>query len=124
MTMNKAEKAAMQELRERAALTWPPFEKPRPMNIAAEQERTGDRLIVGWWMNSYEPRVAQGCSNGIHHSIWSTTETHSQQAGRFYRTELEAWRALRWEATESVAQKLGAIDAQIAALGMAQQGGV
>ena len=108
--MTKAEQAAMQDLRVRAALGWPQYEKPSPMQLQPDMRK----LVVGWHMNAYTGEVGQGCTNGYNHCRHSTTKTSTQGAGRFWDTELEALQALRWEMSERFASDLQKIDARIA----------
>jgi len=129
MSMTKAEKAAMQALREQAALTLPPYEEPQSMTV--EQIRAsceGNRCIAVWFANSYDSgRVTLGWTNGYSHcregAIPAPGErnfTASRDCGNCYRTEIEAWRAVRWEITRRVIKQLASVDERIAALPVSQ----
>lgn len=108
MAMTKAEKQLLQTFRERASLTLPPYEEPKPMKVAPDLKK----LTIGWFTNGYG-EVSQGCSDGYNHSRWSTEKTNSQGPGCMYETKLDALRAMRWRATERAMKELGGIDALI-----------
>jgi hypothetical protein len=124
MAMNKAEKALVEGLRARAALTLPPYEEPQPMTLAEierEQARTGNRYVEAWFMNAYAGWVTKGWTTGYIHdreaplppSDGRGRRSGSQTGGRAYATALDAHRAMRWEATREVMQKLARIDAMV-----------
>lgn len=116
--MNKTEKEILLRFQRQASLNLPPYEEPQPIDL---KMASSTKLIVGWWINphvvwGYGTPIGQGCSNGIHHSTSHTDKTTSQGSGRFYATELEAYKALRWAVTRQVMEKLAAIDARISAI--------
>lgn len=63
MAMTKAEKAEMEALRIRAALSWPPT-PPVPV-AACDIDR--DKPFYGWWMNVHRADVGRGVVfRGLH----------------------------------------------------------
>lgn len=132
MAMNKAEKAEMERLRNDLALAramrWPDYPRPEPMTreeidaaLVEGGEKWGKRQRVarGWFYNAYlggygPPKVTYGCSDGFHHSTTGDT-TSTQQMGRMYRTEEDAWQCLRLDLTEQCAKLLASVDQAMAA---------
>jgi len=117
MAMTKAEKAQRHALRTDAALRWPTFDEPAKIDTAALRNAPYSKrmLAVGWWCNAYTQNVAQGCTDGTHHSNHSTEKTSTQGAGVFWPTELDALKALRWEMCRKYAADLAKIDERIEA---------
>lgn len=133
MAMNKAEKAELEEARNALALVramhFPDYPVPEPMTYeeinasfvdGGKQFGQTQRVARGWFYNAnlgghggYSNGVTHGCSNGINHSREGDVTT-TQQAGRMYRTKLEALQALRHDLTTQAAKVLAAVDAQIA----------
>lgn len=123
MPMTKAEQALVQELRERAALTLPPYEKPQPMTmdeIAYRRSRSGHGYVEAWFQNAHTSRVTLGWTTGYSHRTEGAVPvgenrhlTGSQTGGRPYATRLQAYRAMRWEATREAMAKLARIDRDI-----------
>lgn len=127
MAMTKAEQKRLddleQQLRLAKALRWPTDDVPRPMsradidaNLVPGGKRHGsDRpqmVARGWFPNSFSMVVTHGCSCGVHHNI-SGDQTTTQNMGRMYRTEAEAWRVLRHQKVAEFAKALAQIDAHI-----------
>ena len=131
MAMNKAEKAELQAARDALALVramhFPDYPVPQPMSreeIEAAKVDGGmqygspQKVARGYFYNVYfgsfgEPtKVTYGCSSGSTHSSAGDTTT-TQNMGRMYATEADAWRAARHEATTKVAKILADIDAAI-----------
>lgn len=121
MAMNKAEKAAMRALRERAALNWPGYE-PVGVDVRAWQEATGEKVLVLWTYNAYaEGRVTKGWTDGYVHNregaapqAGDRNRSASQMmGGPWYHTRREALQALRVAKTADVARLLANIDALI-----------
>lgn len=125
MTMTKAERARMEMLEREArlarALRFPTDPVPQPMSIAEIKASLTDggmksghyeKVARGWFFNSHVMQVSRGCSNGYSHSPTGNVTT-SQNGGRMYRTEAEAWRAMRHEKARQVAEDLAKIDARI-----------
>lgn len=122
MSMTKAEKAAMEALRVRCALSWPP-PPPKPIDIAVAREGLGRDYLHAWWFNLGRGMVGQGVTNG------SVSATHNygdaELADRFSRnarvslsqgpggpwfaTELDALQALHHAIARDCAERLAAI---------------
>lgn len=128
MAMTKAETKRMADLEEALAcaraMRWPEYNMPAPMteaeiraNLVDGGMKYGrpDRVARGWFANGYSSRVTYGCSNGIYHSAEGDITT-SQQMGRMFSSEADAWRAVRYEMTERYAEALARVDAKIAEL--------
>lgn len=114
--MTKKEQAAFQQAKDMAeqaiALGWPTEPEPKPLNLAGLL--TTGPLFIGWWFNSYgdEPKIGEGCSDGVFHSKSSTQKTDSQGCGKFYATKSEAALALRWELCRKYAKTLAWVDSK------------
>jgi hypothetical protein len=127
MAMTKAEKAALEAAMTDAALRWPAFERPSPMTreeIASADKVTftprdasvvrSRTVVIAWFFNAYTGEVTRGWIDG---HVFQSNDPHliGIGASRFegaaaYRTEKDAWRAMRWAACEAAAKKLRAID--------------
>lgn len=125
MSLTKAEKALIQSLRDQASLTLPPYEEPQPISEdeLGTKRPAGQKYVTGWFMNPYTRRVTLGWSDGYRHNNEAESPvddaqyralTCSQGAGRMYRSQRDAWRALRWVATRHAMEELGGLDAMIA----------
>ena len=123
MALTKKDREAFdkleQELRLVKAMRWVVDPPPRSMTIAEIKENctvesTGKygKVCVGWFQNAYSMVVSLGCSNGTFHNTHGLT-TNSQNAGRTYKTKLDAWHALRYEKMITAANELAKIDAKI-----------
>lgn len=113
MALTKKDQALIQELRNRAALTLPPYERPVPMDTD-----TATRI---------NPTVGFGIRGEYIESQWSRADVHgtmplpnpngytggSKGPGILYATKLEALKELRWRVTQECMTKLGRLDAQI-----------
>lgn len=118
VSMTKVEKALVERLRIRASLTLPPYEKPVPFEPEERQypERSEQ---VAWFQNAHGMSVTKGWTERGGHNrnaelpVGSGYRNGSQGSGQPYRTQLEAYRAMRWDATEECMRKLAAIDAKI-----------
>lgn len=129
MAMTKAEQARMAELEEALrmarAMRWPGYPAPAPMtqaDIKANLVEGGIKwnqpqmVARGWFAHTgSNPGVSYGCSDGTNHNSDGST-TSTQQMGRMFFTEREAWRMVRVSLTEKFAKELARVDAQIAAL--------
>jgi hypothetical protein len=133
MAMTKAEKAAFEDLLTNAALRWPMFECPAHMThdeIAAAEKVTfvprdtsihrSRSVVVAWFCNAYTGEVTKGW---IENHLYQPNDPQmvGWGASRFegvkaYRTEDEAWRAMRWETSKMAAKKLREIDLKNPAL--------
>lgn len=124
MAMTKAEKALLQEYRNRAALTLPPYEEPQPLTEEQIRTRRGsDLAAVVWFQNLHNKQVTMGWSTGSHHGTGtyegrkgSAYISYGSRRGhaQCYGSEQEAWRAMRWQATRKAMDELGWLDAHIA----------
>jgi hypothetical protein len=125
MAMTKKEQEEMALLREARdmarAMRWPEYPCPARMTAAEINAakvpggvKHGSQQMVarGWFF--WGTRVTYGCSDGIHHAVEGDVTT-SQNAGRMFRTKLDALRAMRIERTIEVARELARIDAMIEA---------
>lgn len=132
MAMNKAERAELQAARDALALVramhFPDYPVPRPMTrdeIDAAKVDGGfrygrpERVARGYFYNVHlssftrAVSVSFGCSNGTTHSPSGDT-TNTQNMGRMYRSEADAYRAARHELTTAVAKLLAQVDADLA----------
>jgi|SRR6185312_6763198 len=114
--MTKKEERAIEQIRFRAALNLPPFEKPKQV----EWTVTRGEKTAGWFQNSYSRRVTLGWSDGMSHNPECASVpmgrgyvSATQGKGQMYATKLDALKAMRWEATEKVMRELAEIDAMI-----------
>lgn len=110
MAMTKAEKALLDQFRERAALTLPPYERPKPARVDGGNY---NNPVPGWFCNVHSREITHGCSNGISHSRFRTDRTESQGHGVMYATKFDAAKALRWAVTEMVMSQIAAVDALV-----------
>lgn len=126
MAMNRSERERLDraefEMRKARALRYPTDPKPRPMTEAEikaacshpiKQYGITKLVAVGWFYNAYGVWVRKGCSDGHLHSVGETDRLNTQTKGRMFRTEEEAWRALRHELIDDVASKLASVDQKI-----------
>ena len=127
MAMTKTEKARMDELqrgiRAAKAMRWPEYGMPAPMTRAEIEAamieggtKQGAMQMVarGWFHNAHDSgRVTYGCSNGTNHDR-NGDRTSTQHMGLMFKTEADAWRAIRVEMTERFAEQLARIDEKIA----------
>jgi hypothetical protein len=113
--MTKKEQAIVDALRIKAALGWPQFEKPEPKDLTKIfiRETPSRYLEVGWFVNTYNGTVTQGCSSSIYHDTQNTTKTSTQTRGVQYHTRKDALIVARWELCERFAQQLAKLDAEI-----------
>jgi hypothetical protein len=120
--MTKAEKAAFEAMRERAALSWPP-PPPKPLSVREELAASGSKVFVGWSYNAYTGEVSQGASDGLYHHRTDPnafngerprTISVSQTVGSpWYSTRADACRALHYEVARECARKLAALERRI-----------
>ena len=126
MAMSKTERERMEALEHEArmarALRFPTDPCPVPMTKEEIlQERTvtvptmhyrgTEEVAVGWFANSHAGHVTKGCSNGTNRNRDANgMGTCTQGMGQMYRTEVDAYRALRHEMVRMVAANLAAID--------------
>ena len=108
------------------ALVWPSYARPVP--ITAEEIRAATNgkayAMEMWFQNVHTLRVTRGWSTYTTHCTdwgqrplpanWQATRdlgsVSRDHARGGYRTELQAWHAMRWEATEQAAEDLYRID--------------
>jgi len=115
--MTKKEQALLDDLRRQLALSWPRYEKPQPF-----QPGPDDGKVEAWFFNSYNGLISHGWSSFLYHhrTEWPISQPSrgfsSQTSGTPYRTELEAYRAMRWEVSDILSKRLADIDAKIAEL--------
>lgn len=122
--MTKKEQALLQQYRERAALTLPPYEKPKPiteyggyrMGYFGHMGSAYGCATLGWSNGHSHRRVADRLPSGEPGDYERDHNGSSWGAGEMYETELDALRAIRWGYTEHVMRRLEAIDAKIEAL--------
>lgn len=127
MAMNKGERTRMEELEAAVALHWPTGAEPKPMTVEDIKAnlthtvpkvvggwRSGQKVCIGYYINSYNAKITRGCSNGIGHNRDGIDGTTTQNPGCMYRTEQEAALALRWQLCRSYARELAALDKVIA----------
>jgi hypothetical protein len=114
--MTKAEKKALEDALTKAALCFPPYEKPLPTVVC----KLGELCAQGWNMRTHDGRV------WIDYS-WSSTYCHgtgnfpektwqrggSQGSIVMHESKVQALKAARWEVAEWAAARLRAIDIQI-----------
>lgn len=122
MAMTKAEKAAMDALYERAALSWP-APPPKPVDLDVAMEGSGKGRWRGWWMNPYSKRVGEGVVDGCLHALEPYTDEqlnsryggHSYvslsqtRGGPWYATKADAMRALHYAVAAEYAKGLARI---------------
>lgn len=126
MPMTKAERAQMEALEVRAALTWqgPP---PAPIDLAVwRAANPGVEVFEGWTYNAHSERVSRGWSKGAVHSSGGSFAHYEQNRSRYsatqtaggpwFHAEADAFRAMRHEVALQCAQKLAALDARLAEL--------
>lgn len=121
MPMTKAERAAMDALYERAALSWP-APPPKPIDIETALAASGSKWVRAWWMNPHANAVGQGVTDGHLHA--RTPYTDEQLASRYsggsrvalsqtvggswYGSKLDALRALHFAKALTCAHDLAA----------------
>jgi hypothetical protein len=113
--MNKAEKAAMEQLEIRAALCWC---DPVEFDVIPDSY---DHAVTGW-VASGGGRVFEGWSTANRHGEGSASPENvswgrgaSQGARPMYSTRQLAIKAIRYERTRSMARELMQLDRMIAA---------
>lgn len=129
MAMTKAEKERMANLEQAVkfarSMRWPDYGYPQAMTreqIDAAKVDGGikwsipEKVAFGYFANAYSLQVSHGCSNGISHNPTGNTTT-TQGMGRMYRSEREAWMAVRLHLTEKYAKTLAEVDEKLAACG-------
>lgn len=123
--MTKAEAQRMADLEKSVAmarsLRWPEYAVPAAMTeaeIRANLKQGGikygqpEYVCRGWFPNGYSGRVTYGCSNGTTHNSDGET-TNTQNMGRMFLTEADAWRVVRYEMTLRFAEELARIDEEL-----------
>lgn len=114
MAMTKAEKAALEVALTECALRRTAEVKPDvppPGYGSGLSVLTRGFAVVG--ERSDYPRIDEGCSSSIFHSVRSTTKTDTQGPISLYSTRLKALRALRYRVELQCAQRLRKIDKMI-----------
>lgn len=119
MAMTKAEQAAMEALKVRCALAWPP-QPPKPIDLDVARSAADVEWVRGWWFNSAARRVGQGVTNGHMHARDPYTDEQlanrymSQTAGGpWYATKADALAALHYAVAQECADLLRSIERQI-----------
>jgi hypothetical protein len=122
MAMTKADADKFERVHVREALRWPTFENPKPMTPAeldaAPKTDSGAtirarRVTPAWFFNSYSGTVTRGwiTATACNSSDPDLTQaTGSRTLLPAYRTENEAYRALRWAMCENAAKLLRLLD--------------
>lgn len=123
MAMTKSERAAMDALRVRCALAWPP-EPPAPVDLKVAKEASGAIWLHLWSFNSHSGRVPPGVTNGTsvcsaedytdaqldaRHGGGSRVRLSQGPGGPWYATKADALRALHFAVALACAKKLSGI---------------
>lgn len=129
MAMTKAEQAAMEALKVRCALAWPP-QPPKPIDLDVARSAADVEWVRGWWFNQAARSVGEGVTNGFMHAREPYTdeqlENRYKQRGRivsmsqtaggpWYATKADALAALHYAVAEECAMLLRSIERQIEA---------
>lgn len=111
-----AAQRAAYEAKINAALAWPSFPEPPPLDEAAgdalltarkTETADGAALAVVWTYNAYGREVLKGCFSATHHSTRSHTRTTSQtRGGPWFLTRKDAAEALAWAIARECARTL------------------
>jgi len=111
MTMTKAEKAAFEALERDLAFRWPTVAEPEPMAIP-----TRDEDKEGWVFNAYNASVERRWSKATTNGGFFGGEraSASQRGIPLYRTQGDAYAALRWAICRKYADQLRNIDLRTA----------
>lgn len=126
MPMTKAEKAEMEALRVRCALSWPP-PPPKPVDLDVARAASSVEWLHLWWFRARTGEVGKGVTNGHQHSTHDYPDeqiakrfnsgsrlTMSQGAGGpWFATESDAYRALHYAVAEDCARKLYNIELRL-----------
>ena len=116
MAMNKAEQAAFEALERDLAFRWPTVAEPEPMPVPAG----ADGYVDGWVFNSYSAAVERRWSTAVVNGgfVGDKRSSHASQRGvRLYRTEADAYIAMRWQMCREMAAKLHNVDKRLALTG-------
>ena len=97
-----------------AALAWPSFPEPQPLDdaerdslLASVRESQKTALVVAWTYNAYAHEVLKGCFSGNQHSTRSHTRTTTQgSGGPWFVTRKDAAEALAWEIARNCARTM------------------
>ena len=129
MAMNKAEAAALEALKVECAFHWPTEVEPKPVDREwieqnkvtvkpRDQSIYKTRMVaLGWWFNTSSRRVEPAWSEGHTHGRGCHTgDFGTQGMGVLYRTEREAYIAMRWAVCREFAQTLRSIDVAVETL--------
>ena len=110
--MTKKEKAAMDALRQLAALRW-----TAPVAPDVQPPATFGGASTGYFFNAYSAEVSPGWSSSIYHGHGAAPAkaglTGSQGARALYSTRLLALRAMRHAIELECARKLASVDLAI-----------
>lgn len=120
MAMNKAERAKLEELKTALAFRWPTEAEPTPLTFdeikdnAKQVSGSWMKVVTGWDYNSYNQRVFPAWSSTISHGEGDpSSDRGSQQPGRIFVTEEDAYVALRWDMCRDFAKRLRAVDVRL-----------
>lgn len=122
MAMNKAEKAVLEALYERATLSWPP-PPPKPVDLEVALEASGNDRFRGWWFNRHSKSVGRGVVvGGLHaktdysdgaldrrYSSGSRVALTQTRGGPWYATKLDALRAMHHAIASDCARDLARV---------------
>ena len=128
MPMNKAEKAEMEALRVRCALSWPPA-PPKPVDLDVARAGASVDWLHLWCFNLHTMEVRRGVTSGHQHSTTDYSDERLKErfgkgsyvsmsqgaGGPWFATEADAYRALHFAVAEGCAQKLYNIELRLAA---------
>lgn len=114
MAMNKAEKAAFEALECELAFRWPTVAEPEPLNAPKNNEQT-----EGWGFNTHTMAIDRRWSTSVSNGrFYEGRRSSGTQGGiRLYRTEADAYIAMRWQMCREMAAKLHNVDKRLARTG-------
>lgn len=129
MPMTKAERAEMEALRVRCALTWPPA-PPKPVDLDVASAGADVEWLHLWWFNTATRGVGRGATNGHQHSKTDYTDAQLKKrysgssrvfmsqgpGGPWFATEADAYRALHYAVALKCAEDLRNIEQRLDAL--------
>lgn len=122
MPMNKAERADMDALRVRCALSWP-APPPKPIDLAVAREAQEGEWVRAWWFNQHSGLVGEGVTNGHQHArepysderLARRHDTRSRvsmsqtSGGPWFGSKADALAAMHFAVAEDCAKRLASI---------------
>lgn len=107
MSMTKAEKAAVEGMKRDLAFRWPMAPEPQPMPVPALGQTN-----EGWIFNEANTHVERAWSEASRHGRYFSGDrmSASQRGIPLYRSEADAYTALRWAMCRTFAGKLRNVD--------------